>query len=47
MKIPNKRKLKQIAFNHSYGIGFDNFMKIYKQSTKEPYYILVNDTFIR
>ena len=26
MKISNKRKLQQIAFNHSSGIGFDNFV---------------------
>ena len=37
MKIPNKRKLQQIALNHSSGIDFKDFMNIYKKWTKEPY----------
>ena len=42
MKIPNKRELWQIASNHSSIIGFKNFMKLYKDYTKEPYSFLVN-----
>ena len=42
MKIPNKRELQQIASNHSSGIEFKDFMKLYKDSTKEPF--LVNNT---
>ena len=37
MKIPNKRKLQQIPLNHSSDIDFNDFMKIYKEYTKEPY----------
>ena len=44
MKIPNKRELEQIALNHSSDIDFKDFMKIYKNYTKEPYSFLVNDT---
>ena len=44
MKIPNKRELQQIALNHSSAIDFKDFMKLYKEYTKEPYSILVNDT---
>ena len=44
MKIPNKRKLQQIAINHSSDIEFKDFIKIYKNCTKEPYSFLVNDT---
>ena len=44
MKIPNKRKLKQVASNHSSDIGFKDFTKIYKKCTAEPYSFLVNDT---
>ena len=44
MKIPNKRELQQIALNHSYGIDFKDFTKIYKKCTAEPYSFLVNDT---
>ena len=43
MKIPNKRELQQIAFNHSSDIDFKGFMKLYKEYTKEPYSFLVND----
>ena len=44
MKIPNKRELEQIALNYSSDIDFKDFMKIYKNYTKEPYSFLVNDT---
>ena len=43
MKIANKRELQQIASNHSSGIDFKDFMKLYKDYTKEPYSFLVND----
>ena len=46
MKIPNKRKLWQIALNHSSNIDFKDFMKIYKKCTTEPYSFLVNDTIL-
>ena len=36
MKIVNKRELQQIAINHSSDIDFKDFMKIYKECTKEP-----------
>ena len=44
MKIPNKRELQQITSNHFSDIDFKDFMKLYKDYTKEPYSILVNDT---
>ena len=44
MKIPNKRELQQIAFNHSSDIDFQDFMNLYKRSTVEPYSVLVMDT---
>ena len=37
MKIPNKRELQQVALNHSSGIDFKDFIKIYKKCTVEPY----------
>ena len=46
MKIPNKRELQQIASNHSSDIDFKDFMKLYKDYTKEPYSFLVNDTTV-
>ena len=44
MKIPNKREFQQRASNHSSDIDFNDFMKLYKNYTKEPYSFLVNDT---
>ena len=44
MKIPNKRELQQIASNHSSDIEFKDFMKLYKDNTKDPFSFLVNDT---
>ena len=43
MKIPNKRELQQIASNYLPYIDFKDFMKLYKEYTKEPYSFLVND----
>ena len=42
--MPNKRELKQIASSHSSDIDFNDFMKLYKDYTKEPYSFIVNDT---
>ena len=47
MKILNKRELQQIALNHSSDIDFKDFMKIYKECTKEPYSFSVNDTTLQ
>ena len=44
MKISNKRKLQQIASNHSADIYRKDFMKTYKKCGGEPYSFLVNDT---
>ena len=44
MKIPNKRELQQIAFNHSSDIDFQEFMNLYKKCTSKPYSFLVIDT---
>ena len=43
MKILSKRKLHQIAFNHSSDIDFKNFMNLYKKCTAKPYSFLVVD----
>ena len=44
MKIPNERKLQQIALNHPSDINFKVFIKIYRKRTADPYSFLVNDT---
>ena len=43
-KIPKKRELEQIVSNHQSDIDFKNFMKLYKDYTREPFSFLVNDT---
>ena len=35
MKINNKRELQNIAINHSVDIDYKDFMKVYREFTKE------------
>ena len=44
MKISNRRKLKNIALDHSADIDYQDFQKIYRECTKEPYNVLTIDT---
>ena len=44
MKISNRRKLQNIAINHSADIDYQDFMKTYRKCTKEPYSFLTIDT---
>ena len=43
MKIPNKKEFQQIVSSHCSDIDFRDFMKLYKDNTKERYSFLVND----
>ena len=42
MKISNKRERQQISLNHSSGINYKGFIKIYNKCTAEPYSLSVN-----
>ena len=44
MKIPNRRELQQIAFNHSLDIDFQDFVNLYQKFTEKQYPFLVIDT---
>ena len=44
MNINNKRELQNIAINHSADIDYKNFLKVYRECTKEPYNFLTIDT---
>ena len=44
MKINNKKELQNIAINHSADIDYKDFIKIYRECTKEPYNFLTIDT---
>ena len=43
-KINNKRELENIAINHSADIDYKDFIKIYRECTKEPDNFLTIDT---
>ena len=40
MKIPRKRDIQQIKFNHSSDIDFDDFMNLYKKFIAKTYSFL-------
>ena len=44
MKINNKIEFQNIAINHSAEIDYNDFVKIYREYTKEPYSLLTIDT---
>ena len=44
IKINNKRELQNIAINHSSDIDYKDFMKIYREYTKESYSFLTINT---
>ena len=43
-KSNNKRELENIAINHSADIDYEDFVKIYRDCTKEPFNFLTIDT---
>ena len=45
MKIPSKRELLQITFNHSSDIDFEGFTNLYKKSFLGIDIILASDNF--
>ena len=46
MKIPKKRELQQIPFNHLSDIGFKEFMNLYKKCTAKQHSFLFIDTTV-
>ena len=44
MKIPNKRDIQQITFNHSSDIDLQDFLNLYTKCTAKPYSFLATDT---
>ena len=46
MKINNKRELQNIAINHSADIDYKDFMKIYRECTKDRFNFLTIDTIL-
>ena len=46
MKIPSKRELQHISLNNLSDINSEDFIKIYKKYTAEPYSFLVCDAML-
>ena len=46
MKIKNRRELQNIAINHSADIDYNDFMKVYRECTKESFNFLTIDTML-
>ena len=44
MKTNNRRELQNIAINHSADIDYKDFLKIYRECTREPFNFLAIDT---
>ena len=44
MKINSKREFQNIATNHSTDIDYEDFVKIYRECTKELYSFVTIDT---
>ena len=44
MKIPNKREIQRIDFNHSSDVDFQDLTNLYKNCTVKPYSFLVIHT---
>ena len=44
MKTDNKKELQNIAVNHLPDIDYNDFMRIYRECTSEPYSFLTIDT---
>ena len=44
MKISSKQDLQSITINSSKDIDYNDFVKIYRKCTREPYSFLTTDT---
>ena len=44
MKIPNKRELQQIPFNHSSDIDFQDFRNLYEKTTENHIFLVIDTT---
>ena len=44
MRINNRKEWQNIAINHSADIDYKDFVKIYRERTKQPYKFLTIDT---
>ena len=43
MKVNNRKELQNIAINHSANIDYTDFVRIYRECTRKPYFLLTID----
>ena len=46
IKNNNRKELQNIALNHSVDIGYKNFVRIYRECKRKPYYFLTIGTML-
>ena len=44
MKIHSKRELQNISINHSADIDYKEFLKTYRNCTREPHFFIIDIT---
>ena len=44
MKINNRKELQNIAINHSADIDYNDFVRIYREYTRKPYFLTIDTT---
>ena len=44
MKINNRKELQNIAINHSADIDYNDFVRIYRECTRKPYFLTIDTT---
>ena len=44
MKINNRKELQNVTIDHSTDIAYNDFVRIYRESTRKPYSFLTIDT---
>ena len=44
MRINNRKELQNIPINHSADIDYNDFVRMYRECTKEPHFLLATDT---
>ena len=44
MRINNRNELQKIPINHSADIDYNDFVRMYRECTREPHFLLTTDT---
>ena len=44
MRINNRNELQNIPINHSADIDYNDFVRMYRECTRDPHFLLATDT---